>query len=334
MSRRRLLAVEAILIAAGVAAVLATLLWRPGSASDEAPPLTVIIRQAGADRANPLLAACVLDATEQVCTQSVAEPEICDFAPEGQPLAGHQILSYYGNPYSADMGILGELEPQALVDRLQAHAQRYDSLNGIRDVQAALHLVYATAQPYPGTQGLYLAYLDEKTLQEYIELACDNGLLVFLDLQIGRSDVETELTKILPYLEQPHVHVALDPEFAMAPGQVPGRSIGSLDATHVNAAQAILQEFLEVRDLPDKVLVVHQFTHDMLTNPELLEDYPQVRLVVDMDGFGPAEVKRVKYGWFAAPAEYSGIKLFFRHDTELMTEQEVLQLKPHVIIYQ
>jgi hypothetical protein len=72
----------------------------------------------------------------------------------------------------------------------------------------------------------------------------------------------------------------------------------------------------------------------MLTNPELIENYARVRLVIDMDGFGPSDIKRVKYGWFAEPAEYSGIKLFFQQDTPLLSEAEVLELDPDVIIYQ
>jgi len=35
-------------------------------------------------------------------------------------------------------------------------------------------------------------------MQEYIDLACRNGLLVFIDLQIGRSDVATEVEKACP----------------------------------------------------------------------------------------------------------------------------------------
>ncbi len=53
-----------------------------------------------------------------------------------------------------------------------------------------------------------------------------------------------------------------------------------------------------------------------------------------MDGFGPAEIKRVKYGWYAQPADYSGIKLFFKHDPDLMSEADVLSLDPDIIIYQ
>jgi hypothetical protein len=317
MSGRRLLALEAALIGAGVVVVLVILLWPFGSESEGRGTVSVSFWQ-----------------TEKDLSNRTPEPVRCEFALRGQPLAGHQILSYYGNPYTADMGIVGELEPEALVKKLKAHAQQYDALNGLRAVQPALHLVYATAQASAGPDDHYLLYIDEDTLQEYIDLACENGLLIFLDLQIGRSDVETELTKIIPYLEQPHVHAALDPEFAMPEGKLPGESIGSLNAVDVNAAQALLQDFLEERELPDKVLIVHQFTRDMLTAPELIEDYPRVRLVIDMDGFGPSHVKRVKYDWFAAPAEYSGIKLFFRHDSDLMSEQEVLDLNPDVIIYQ
>ena len=258
----------------------------------------------------------------------------CQAPEDPAPFDGTQVLSYYGNPYTADMGILGELSPGDLVDRLTEHARLYDLLNGSLHVQPALHLVYATAQNIPYPEGNYLLYVDRATLRQYIDLACENGLLIFLDLQIGRSDVTSEVTRILPFLEQAHVHLGLDPEFAMPEGQVPGQSIGSLDATAVNAAQALLQELVAERGLPPKILVVHRFTEDMLTRPELLEDYPEVRLVIDMDGFGPSEIKRVKYNRFAAPAPYSGIKLFFRQDPDLMSAEDVLELGPDVIIYQ
>lgn len=341
MSRRRLVVLEAALISAALAVVVVLLSpLGPDSPAMPTPaversPVTVTVRRGGGEPLGPLLpAAKPPEAASENPPPAMPEPEGCQPAAGPEPLTDAQILSYYGNPYTADMGILGELPPERLAEKLKAHAQRYDSLNGPRRVQPALHLVYATAQSDPGREGLYLLYVDEETLQEYIDLACENGLLIFLDMQIGHSDVETELAKILPYLEQPHVQAALDPEFAMPAGEVPGESIGSLDAADVNAAQALLQSFLDERDLPDKVLIVHQFTHGMLTHPELIQDYPRVKLVIDMDGFGPSDIKRVKYGWFAAPAEHSGIKLFFRHDTDLMSEQEVLELNPDVIIYQ
>jgi hypothetical protein len=258
----------------------------------------------------------------------------CGPAVDAEFLANNQILSYYGNPYVSTMGILGELEPEELVLRLKAHAELYDRLNGPRGVQPALHLVYASAQPESGNDGLHLIFVDKHTLNQYIDLACKHSLLIFLDNQIGRSDVETEVRDILPYLDQPHVHAALDPEFAMPPGEIPGEAIGTMDAAEINAAQAVLQTLVEERGLPDKMLIVHRFTDGMVTNSELIQDFPRVRLVMDMDGFGPAEIKQVKFGWYAAPAEYSGIKLFFKQDEDLMSETDVLGLDPDVIIYQ
>jgi hypothetical protein len=232
------------------------------------------------------------------------------------------------------MGILGELSVDSLVERLRSHASVYDSLNGAMAVQPALHIVYATAQPVPSDSGLYLAYVDHTTLQRYIDAACRNGLLVILDLQIGRSTAEAEIRKILPYLQYPHVHLALDPEFAMPAGEVPGQTIGSLDAADINAAQALLQGLVEKHDLPEKMLIVHQFLEDMITSPALIEDYPAVDLVIDMDGFGAAADKIAKYNIFTPKADHPGIKLFFQHDVGLMTESQVLELSPGVIIYQ
>ena len=240
----------------------------------------------------------------------------CGPAVDAAFLANNQVLSYYGNPYVSAMGIFGELEPEELVLRLKAHAQLYDGLNGPRGVQPALHLVYASAQPNPGEDGLHLIFVDKRTLNQYIDLACKHGLLIFLDNQIGRSDVETEVRDILTYLDQPHVHAALDPEFAMLPGDIPGDAIGTMDAAEINAAQAVLQTLVEERGLPDKMLVIHQFTDNMVTNRELIQDYPRVQFVVDMDGFGAAEIKQVKFGWYAATAEHSGIKLFFKQDPD------------------
>ena len=330
MIRPKLLAIEAALLAAGLAVSLVVLL-RPFESSG--------VADTGSE-----VRAGILSPTSAAGHKEDRPP----FGPSHHPPAGdacgppvdkeflsaNQVLSYYGNPYVAAMGILGELDPPELVARLKAHAQKYDALNGARGVRPALHLVYATAQKDPGREGAYLLYVDDKTLKEYIDLACQNGLFIFLDLQIGRSTAAAEVEKVLPYLKQSHVQLALDPEFAMPPGEVPGQAIGSLDAADINAAQKLVQDFIEKHNLPDKILIVHQFQASMVTHPELIGDYPRVHLVIDMDGFGPAAIKVVKFGWYAAPARHSGIKLFFKHDSDLMSEQDVLDLNPNVIIYQ
>jgi hypothetical protein len=249
-------------------------------------------------------------------------------------LSSNQIVTYYGNPYTADLGILGELPPAQLLERLKEQAQKYDSVNGFRGVQMGLHLVSTTAQPNPGNDGLYRLQVDMDTLREWVDLACENGLLLFLDLQIGQADLAAEIERIAPLLAEPHVELALDPEFAMAPGEIPGQAIGSYTAEEINQVQEVLEGLVEEKSLPDKILLVHQFKETMIDRPWDIATFPRVRTAVVMDGFGDPPSKKQQFLNYAQPAPYSGIKLFYKQDQPLMTEEEIARLRPDVAIYQ
>ena len=253
-------------------------------------------------------------------------------------LPGSQIVSYYGNPATSAMGILGRGDLETVVSQLERQAAWYDRLNGPLGVVPALHLVYAVAQYHPTDNGLYLQYADDADVRRLIELTEERGMLLFLDLQIGRSSVEAELEKVLPYLRYPQVHLAIDPEFAVSSPEVPGADLGSLDGADIDRAQAILQRLVQTEHLPPKLLIVHQFVDSMVRDGEAIRRYPGVELILDMDGFGPAAVKRVKYQQYAGRpyASYGAIKLFFEHDPDLMSEEDVLSLEPTpaIVIYQ
>jgi hypothetical protein len=253
-------------------------------------------------------------------------------------LADNQIVSYYGNPYTAEMGILGDGDPETVAAKLEEHAALYDRLNGPTGVVPALHLVYAVAQPEPTDNGLFLQYLGDEDVRRYIALTEEKGMLLFLDLQIGRSSVEAELERVLPYLRYPHVHLAIDPEFAVASPDVPGLTLGSLTAADIDEAQAALQGLVQEEGLPPKLLITHQFADSMVVDSEAIQRYPDVALIIDMDGFGPAAIKQVKYQRYAARpyASHAAIKLFFDYDPDLLSEEDVLSLEPPpaVIIYQ
>ncbi len=249
-----------------------------------------------------------------------------------------QIVSYYGNPSTPSMGVLGTADLETIAAELQARAQSYDELNGDLGVIPAIHLVYAVAQYHPTDNGLYLQYTSAEDVQRYLDLTRRDGMLLFLDLQIGRSSVSAEVRKALPYLRYPQVHLAIDPEFAVSDGEVPGLDLGSLTGDDVNDAQSILQQLVDDDDLPTKILIVHQFADSMLRDTTAISAYSNVRLVLDMDGFGLAEIKRAKYEELAAQpyAARAGIKLFFRDDPDMMSESDVLSLVPvpTVVIYQ
>lgn len=254
------------------------------------------------------------------------------------PVEHSRIVAYYGTPRTPSMGILGQHTPEDAADLLDERAARFEQLDPAAAVLPALHLVYAVAQPLPDKDGLYLRYVDDRTVRQFIELARRRGFILILDLQIGHSAALAEVQKIEKYLEEPDVFVALDPEFALQGATRPGQAIGAIDASDVNAVQWYLGKLSERLHLPKKMLIVHQFQPEMVTHPEAIEPHADVDLVIDMDGYGPAAIKQVKYLRYgaAAYAPFGGIKVFLEHDPDPLTEQQLLALnpRPSFFVYQ
>ncbi len=259
-------------------------------------------------------------------------------APPRPFLATHRVISFYGTPLTAALGVLGEQSPAETVARLRAQAAAYESLSADREVVPAFHLLYAVAQGYPGADGTYLQRLDDATVERWVQLAREHGFLLFLDVQVGKSSVERELPRLFRFLVHEHVHVALDPEFAWGEDGRPGEDIGHLTGPQINQAQAMLQHFAIEHKLPTKILIVHQFLPGMIKQKELVRRYDRVELVFDADGFGTRQVKRGSWERVIVDdgVALAGIKLFYKFDPDLMTPAEVLSLspKPVVVIYQ
>jgi len=253
-------------------------------------------------------------------------------------LAAHQVVAYYGNPYSPIMGILGEFSIPELIRRLQAQTERYQALNAEQTVLPALHLIYAVAQEGPGRDGSFLYHMPDALVERYIEQTAANGMLLFIDLQMGRADPVAEVERVRHWLSYEHVHLAVDPEFTMAPGQRPGINIGSMDAGIINRIQAVLHDIALTSSISNKILIVHQFQASMITEKSGITNDELVDLVIDLDGFGPPSGKLEKYTALATnePVEHTGFKLFYRWDEPMMTEEDVQALtpRPSVVIYQ
>jgi hypothetical protein len=91
-------------------------------------------------------------------------------------------------------------------------------------------------------------------------------------------------------------------------------------------------------DLPQKLLVVHRFTGDMIQAEHQLERDPGVALVVNVDGFGDQPNKISKYREFTRDLRrrYNGFKLFYHEDQNLMSPNHVLRLRPQpdLVVYE
>jgi hypothetical protein len=251
-------------------------------------------------------------------------------------LPDRRIVAFYGAPQSHELGELGIGSPTSAARRLVRQARAYERPS--RPVLPAMELIAVVAAAHPGDAGRYSTRQDAAVIDRYLRAARRAKALLVLDIQPGRSDFFTAVALLEPWRRQPAVGLALDPEWRMAPDQVPGKVIGSVDAREVNAVSAWLSQIVERDRLPQKLFLIHQFTDDMVDDTQLHER-PGLAMVLNADGFGSQALKKVKYHAFTSsprPFFHEGFKLFYREDTDLMAPREVLRLRPppDVVIYE
>ena len=201
----------------------------------------------------------------------------------------------------------------------------------------ALELIAVIANADPGDDGMYRSRQTDAVIRRYLRAARRHDMLLVLDIQPGRADFFTETTRLERWLREPDVGLALDPEWRVSEGEVPGQVIGHVDAREVNATSAWLAQLVARHDLPQKLFIVHQFTDGMVDDTQL-QRRDELAMVLNADGFGSAAVKKAKYHAFtrAASTFDQGFKLFYEEDAGLMTPRQVLRLRPapDVVVYE
>lgn len=261
------------------------------------------------------------------------------------PLAGailpyKRIVSYYGNLYSKQMGILGELPPAQMLKKLQDEVANWQKADSVMEVVPALHYIAVTAQLSPGKGGKHRLRMPFHQIDSVLNMAARINALVFIDVQVGLSTLQQEIPELEKYLLMPQVHLGIDPEFSMKGGQAPGKVVGTFDAADINYTTEYLAKLVKENNLPPKVLVVHRFTKGMVTNYRQIKTRPEVQIVMDMDGWGPPALKMNTYRQYVhkEPVQFTGFKLFYKNDTKnngrLLTPEEVVALKPRPVYIQ
>ena len=131
-------------------------------------------------------------------------------------------------------------------------------------------------------------------IRRYLRVARRHHDLLLIDIQPGRSTFMDEARALEPFLKEPDVGLALDPEWNMGRNGVPGQVIGSVGAGEINQVSSYLAGIVKDNELPQKLLVVHQFTPDMVRDKGKLPR-PELDMVLNSDGFGGFADKRAKY---------------------------------------
>ncbi len=249
-----------------------------------------------------------------------------------------QVVALYGSPLSPDLGVLGLFPPDEAARRLLDEAGIYDNLNGDRHVKPAIDLIYGQAQTDPTENGLYIQYLDDASVQAYLDVADRYDLQIILDLHIGRSNALDEVRKIERFLVNPRVHVAIDPEYAVGPEGVPLATPGRITGTDINDVQDYLAWIVAQYQLPPKMLVIHQYLEDTIVDGDAARQVPNVDLVLNMDGIGAPSEKADKYQEFASRsyAVRRSYNVFILQDHPVLSEDEIMQLSPQpdMVMYQ
>jgi hypothetical protein len=244
----------------------------------------------------------------------------------------YRLVGFSGAPGSKAFGRLGVGKLDDRVKEIEKLARGY---RAGREPLPVLELIAVVVQQYPGGDGKYRVRMADDVIRTYLAAARRHRALLLLNVQPGRARFADEVRALARWLREPDVGVALDPEWAVGPGQTPGRVFGSTTGAVIDEVSAYLDGVVRANALPQKVLVVHQL------NPRIVRGFEQVRrrdgvaVIKSVDGIGSPGAKvstwrRLVKG--LPPAVHPGFKLFFDEDTEgglkLMTPQQVLALRP------
>lgn len=244
---------------------------------------------------------------------------------EGDPL----LVAYYGTDGTGSLGVLGERGPDASNARLHRQAAKFRVLG--RPIQPVYELIVTIADGHPGKDGDFSHDLSRPQVQRWIDAAHRHDALVVLDLQTGSRDFLTVAKRWSWALADPWVGLALDPEWRMHRGSVPGRVIGHVDAAEINRVSAWLSAFTAQRALPQKLFVLHQFRRQMVRRPQLIRSRPHLASVQHVDGYGTPREKLATYHYVARPRQFTmGFKLFYDEDIHRMGPRAIARIRPKV----
>ena len=262
----------------------------------------------------------------------------------GAILPFHRVVAYYGNLYSNRMGALGKWPKKEMIPRLLDEVKKWSEADSVIKAIPALHYIATTAQGAPGKDGKFRYRMPLHQIDTILNWAKEINALVFIDIQIGLSDLQSEVPYFEKYLSLPNVHLGIDPEFAMngKGGKKPGTVIGTMAANDINWVGDYLANLVKKNNLPPKIFMIHRFTQGMVPEAEKIKLHPELQVVMDMDGWGPPDLKKGSYRYWINehPVQFTGFKLFYVNDVEksgqkeMMSRQQILALKPAPIYIQ
>lgn len=254
-------------------------------------------------------------------------------------LPEHRLVGYAGVPGSSAMGRLG-------VGRLDDRAAEIVRIGKPyadgRKVMPVLELIATIVQPRPGADGKFRSRVAASVVDDYLAAARRVDGILLLNIQPGRADFLDEVRAYERWLTQPDVGIALDPEWAMGPGEIPMKVFGHTTGAKIDDVAVYLAGLVREHDLPEKALVFHQLRPSIVRDENDIRRHEGVAVIKSVDGIGPPGSKIATWQRLTQRMPSSvtaGFKLFYEEDGEfgrLMTPKDVLALrpKPDYVLYE
>jgi hypothetical protein len=255
--------------------------------------------------------------------------------PGGGQLAfpGRRMVALYGTPGTPALGSLGEQGVDGSVARVKDLVGQYQQNSDV-PVVPAFEIITTVAAGQPGVDGNFSNEVEIAKIRPYVDAAKAAGVYVVLDLQPGRTDFLTQARRYEELLVEPHVGIALDPEWRLQPGQVHRVQIGSVNVDEINATGDWLAGLVRDRALPQKLLLLHQFRTSMIVGRERLDTgHDELATMVHADGFGTQEMKRDTWNALRAnsPNVFWGWKNFIDEDRPMLDPAQTLQVSGDIV---
>ncbi len=280
---------------------------------------------------------------EQV--QTTVVPELMPVLPD-LPFGGRNLLptyrlvALYGSPDFRGLGSLGEQSLEETITRVKTVAESYQPYS-VEKIIPTFEIITTVASSGLTENGDYSQEIALDKLRPWVDAAKEQGIYVVLDLQPGRTSFAEQVKLYESLLIEPHVGLALDPEWRLLTPQARHLiTVGSVTAEELNQTSTWLADLVKTNNLPQKLFLVHQFKKSMINNRELLDtSREELAYMIHVDGFGKLSVKTDTWNVIKEnlPTNtYLGWKNFFDEDKPTPTPEQTMSLtpKPWFISYQ
>lgn len=242
-------------------------------------------------------------------------------------LPGRLMVALYGHPGVPVLGVMGETGPEEAVERARQQAAEYEPYSDV-PVVPTFEIITTVAAAQAGSDGNYTNETDISVIQPWVDIAGESDMYVALDLQPGKTSFLDQAKLYEELLKEPHVGLALDPEWRLKPDQPGYNAIGTVTAEEINSVIDYLADLVVEHELPQKLLIVHQFRFSMISDRETIKtDVDQVAVLDHVDGFGTPEEKYQTYNYLTEGVEekfFWGWKNFIDEDQPTFTPEETM----------